>query len=115
MTVMAPGTTVVVNCVEPKEELWGVLLRLDAVGAVIRGLGLGSVKDWIGQEAHGVEAYVAPSTVFIPLHRIERIYVDESTSSAECYADSFTKATGGDVREALGAAAFLDDSTDDDG
>ena len=107
MGIMEPGSIVVVDCLDPNEKVWGVLLRLDAIGVVVRGLGLGSVNDWLGQEVHGVEAYVAPSTVFVPLHRVARVYMDETSATADGYADRYAKATGGDVREALGATALL--------
>ena len=99
------GSLIIVNCMNPKEKLWGELLRLDAVGVVLRGLDLNSVEDWLRQvRADDDEGFVTPSTVFVPLHRVERLYLDESGPSAECFADRYAAATdGADVRDALRA------------
>ena len=50
MTGIEPGSLVVINCSNPREKFWGLLIRLDPVGAVIRGLDLNSVEDWLRQE-----------------------------------------------------------------
>ena len=34
---------VIVHCGNPREKMWGVVVRLDAVGLVLRGLDLESV------------------------------------------------------------------------
>ncbi len=99
-----PGAMVVVSCQSPKEKLWGQLLRLDVVGAVVRGLDLGSVEDWLHQEREGGERLIAPSTLFVPMHRVERIYLDESGALAPSFADRYAEACGRDVREALAPA-----------
>lgn len=101
MCTIEPGALVIVNCHAPKEKLWGELRRLDAVGVVLRGLDLNSVEDWLRQERDGGEGFVSPSSTFIPMHRIERIYLDESNETAECFGDRFTAICGGDPREAL--------------
>ena len=95
------GALVVVHCSSPREKLWGVLLRLDAVGAVLRGLDLNSVEDWLRQQRRGDEPLVGPSTVFIPTHRLERISLDESTGALQGYGDRFAEEAGHDVRDVL--------------
>jgi hypothetical protein len=99
--VMEPGSFVIVNCLNPQEKLWGMLLRLDALGAVVRGLNLSSIEDWLAQEKVGQGGYVVPSTVFVPMHRIERIYLDETTTVAPSFADRFRASCCRDVAEAL--------------
>lgn len=99
--VMGPGTLVVVHCLNPSEKMWGMLLRLDTLGAVLRGLNLNSIEDWLAQEKTGQGGFITPSTVFIPIHRIERIYIDESTRVAPAFGERFAEACGVDVREAL--------------
>lgn len=95
------GALVVVHCLSPKEKLWGVLLRLDTVGVVVRGLELASVEDWLHQELTGSGGLIAPTTVFIPTSRLERVYLDESAGPVLCYGDRYRAACGGDVRDAL--------------
>jgi hypothetical protein len=101
MRSIEAGAVVVVHCMSPKEKLWGVLLRLDTVGVVVRGLDLAAVEDWLRQELSGAEPLIAPSTVFIPTSRLERVYLDESVGPVLSYADRFRAARGGDVRDVL--------------
>ena len=95
------GDLVVVHCQSPRDKLWGVLLRLDQVGVVVRGLDLNSVEDWLRQEAGGSEALMGPSTVFVPLHRVERIYLEETDGAVAGFADRYRETCGRDVRDAL--------------
>ncbi len=95
------GALVVVHCLQPKEKLWGVVLRLDRLGVVVRGLDLNTVEDWLRQTISGGEPLIGPSTVFVPMHRVERIFLDESTGAAAGIGDRFRSATGGDVVEIL--------------
>ena len=101
MQTIEEGALVIAHCMAPKERLWGLLLRLDATGAVIRGLDLNSVEDWLRQEREGAERLIGPSTQFIPMHRVERIYLDESSGIAEGIGDRFSSSGKGDVRAAL--------------
>ncbi len=95
------GSMVIAHLVNPKEKVWGVLVRLDAVGLVVRGLDLHTVEDWLRQERREAAGLISPSSLFVPLHRVERIYLDEGTAVSESYADRYSRDCGGDVREAL--------------
>ncbi len=95
------GALVVLCCLNPKEKVWGCLLRLDANGVVVRGLDLGSVEDWLAQERSGEPALIAPSTLFVPMHRVQRIYCDESTPAVASYGERYRAARGHDVRQVL--------------
>lgn len=95
------GALVVVCCASPREKLWGVVLRLDTVGVVLRGLDLDSVEDWLRQEISGSEPLIGPSTVFVPTHRVERVYLDESSGAAAGIGDRYRTATGMDVVSTL--------------
>ncbi len=101
MTAIEVGTLVVVHCTSPREKLWGVLLRLDQVGAVVRGLDLASVEDWLRQLRLEGEPLLGPSTVFIPSHRVEKITLDESSGPFTSFGERFTEASGGDIRDVL--------------
>ena len=102
MRLVEPGELVIVCCTGPREKIWGVLLRLDATGALVRGIDLHSVEDWLRQGAAGREAAVSPSTVLIPTHRLERIYLDEASGGAPGIGERYRAASGADAREALG-------------
>jgi hypothetical protein len=94
------GSLVIAHCMGPKEKVWGVVLRLDQVGVVLRGLDLNSVEDWLRQQCGG-ETTIGPSTQFIPMHRLERLYLDESSGMIESIASRYAAACGGDARSVL--------------
>ena len=102
MNSMEVGAVVIVHCRDPKEKFWGLLQRLDGVGVALRGLDLGGVEDWLRQEAAGGERLLTPSTLFIPLHRVQRIDLDEAVGPVAGFAERFRDVTGADVREVLG-------------
>ncbi len=102
MSALDVGDIVIVHCREPKEKLWGLLQRLDGVGVALRGLDLGAVEDWLRQEAAGAERLLTPSTFFLPMHRVQRIDLDEPVGLAPAFAERYREANGVDVSEALG-------------
>ncbi len=95
------GSLVIVNCGNPREKMWGSLVRLDTSGVVVRGLEIETMDDWLRQERGGGEALIGPSTFFVPMHRVIRIDLDESRGALESFADRFRAACGRDVRDAL--------------
>jgi hypothetical protein len=101
MTGIDPDSLVVVNCANPREKVWGVLMQLDAVGAVIRGLDLNSVEDWLSQERNHGDSLITPGTFLIPTHRILRIDLEECGGPVESFGDRYAAACGRDVRDAL--------------
>jgi hypothetical protein len=101
MSEVAVGAVVVVHCRDPKEKLWGLLTRLDAVGVGVRGMDLGSVEDWIRQESADGVASISPSSFFLPMHRVQRIDLDESSAVIAGFGDRYRTQCGRDVREAL--------------
>jgi hypothetical protein len=95
------GSLVILHCGNPREKMWGLLMRLDAVGVVIRGLDLDSVEDWLLQERVGGERMIGPTTFFLPMGRVLRIDLDESTTAVDSYGDRYRTACGREVRDAL--------------
>ena len=112
MSGIEAGAVVIVHCANPREKLWGVLLRMDAVGVTVRGMDIGSVEDWIRQEAADGDRLLAPSTFLVPMHRVTRIDLDESSGAVPGFADRFRGLCGRPVEEALGGRP---DHCDDDG
>jgi hypothetical protein len=104
------GSLVVVHCANPREKHWGLLLRLDGLGAVVRGLDLASVEDWLAQERGGADPLIAPSTFFLPIHRLIRIDLDESGPVVAGYGDRFHSESGRDVRRALIGGADVEEA-----
>jgi len=101
MDGIGTGSLVIVNCANPREKMWGAVVQLDTSGAVIRGLDLEAVDDWVRQERSGSDSLIGPSTFFIPMHRVVRIDLDESRGAVESIADRYRAACGRDVRDAL--------------
>ena len=101
MIGVEPGALVVLCCLNPKEQIWGQLMQLDACGVVVRGLDLGSVDDWLRQERSGEPALIVPSSVFVPMHRVQRLYCDESSDHFTSYGDRYRNDCGREVRDVL--------------
>jgi hypothetical protein len=95
------GSLVVLHCANPREKHWGLLIRMDDLRVVLRGLDLESVEDWLTQERGGDAALIAPSTFFVPTHRLVRIDLDESGPVVTGYGDRYQRECNRDVRLAL--------------
>jgi hypothetical protein len=95
------GSLVVLHCANPREKHWGLLIKMDGLGVVLRGLDLASVEDWLVQERGGGDALIVPSTFFVPTHRVVRLDLDESGPVVSGYGDRFSRECGRDVRRAL--------------
>src|SRR5687767_13779657 len=86
----APGSIVIVNLVNPKEKFWGVLRSLSPVGITIRGINIESFEDWIRQLARDDDDQTLDlTTMFVPLFRLERMFLDESVGSVKSYSEVF--------------------------
>ena len=101
MADFGPGSLVIVHCTNPREKMWGVLIKLDTTGAVVRGMDLATVEDWLRQERTDSPALIGPSTFFVPAHRVVRIDLEERGGPVASYEDRYRAGGGGDVRSAL--------------
>lgn len=97
-----PGSAVIVNLTTPSEKYWGILGELGVAGVVLRGIGIESFDDWTAQAARGEERSLDLATMFFPLFRIERIFLDEPVGEVESYAQRFFRRVGRPVEEYLG-------------
>ena len=97
------GDLVVVVLHGPRERIWGRLLGLDAAGIALRGLDLSPWEEVLSLVRTGQTDQVALGTRFLPMHRVEALYLDEPSSGAPSLSDTFRDRTGQD------AAAFLAD------
>lgn len=93
---------VLLNLVNPKEKFFGVLRALSAAGVTMRAMNLDSFDDWIHQIARGEEAELEMITMFVPLFRVERIFLDEPAGAIRSYAERFQDVTGRTVEDYLG-------------
>jgi hypothetical protein len=97
-----PNAAVIVNLVNPKEKFFGMLRALSAAGVTMRAVNLDSFEDWIHQIARAEEAEIEMITMFAPLFRVERIFLDEPAGYIQSYGQRFQQVVGRSVQEYLG-------------
>jgi len=97
----APQSLVIVNLVNPKEKFFGVLTALSAAGVTVRAINLESFDDWIRQIAREDEPDLELITMFVPLFRVERIFLDEPAGSIKSFGQRFHDAVGKTVQQYL--------------
>lgn len=90
---LKPPAVVIVYLQSPRERFWGVVRFLDATGIVVQGTDLNSFDDWVRQVASEGEG-AAPSTVFFPLLRVEKVLVDAPSGAAPSLAQEFERRIG---------------------
>ncbi len=92
------GSCVVVYLGSPREHVFGVLLSIDASGLVIRGIAVASVSEWLQELSVGAEGDVTSTfglaTTFYPMHRVEKVVLDEESSGAPPLHRRFEERTG---------------------
>lgn len=93
---------IIINLVNPKEKFFGVLMALSAAGITLRAINLDSFDDWVRQVAHDDEPNLDLITMFVPLFRVERIFLDEPSGAIKSYAQRFEDAVGTPLAKYLG-------------
>jgi len=99
---LLPGTSVVLYLSAPREKIWGILLSLMPAGITLRGCDLEVFDEWMHQEARAEQTGLGPSTLFYPMHRVERVERDESLGPIESLGERFRRHVGRSVHEAAG-------------
>ena len=99
--MLATGSIIICHLVNPIEKFWGVLQSLDSTGIVIRGINIASFDDWMMQATRREAPSLGLSTMFVPLFRIERIFLDEQVGEVESYRQRFASRVGTDVESYL--------------
>ncbi len=92
---------VIANLVNPKEKFFGVLVALSPAGITLRAINLDSFDDWLRQIAKGDEPNLDLITMFVPLFRVERIFLDEPSGAIKSYAQKFEEVVGMTVHQYL--------------
>ena len=96
-----PNALVIANLISPKEKFFGVLRALSPAGVTMQAVNLDSFDDWIHQIARAEEAEIEMVTMFVPLFRVERIFLDEPAGSVKSYSQRFAQVVGREVHEYL--------------
>lgn len=103
---LPPGSLVVAHLVDPSEKLWGRLEELGPAGVTLRAMNLGSFDDWSAELAREGRSSLGLATMFVPLHRVERIFLDERVGDVESYAERFARRVGRPVGAVIGGVPF---------
>jgi hypothetical protein len=98
---MEADSIVIVSLNTPKEKIWGRLLSLNQSGVTIQGIDLNAFDDWVRQIVDAQPSVVTLSTVFYPMHRIERIARDEPSGEIPSVAQRFSNRIGLSLLEYL--------------
>jgi hypothetical protein len=91
------GSVVLLTLHSPREKVAGVLLRLAPVGVELRCVALESLDDLARQIRAGEPAIA--STAFFPMHRVERMELDEAAGELPSLAQSFAGKAGRSLQE----------------
>lgn len=93
------GAVVLVTLNNPREKFWGKVLALDPAGLSLCGIELASFEDatnmFIGGEA------LSAASLFIPMHRVERVELDCPSGSIPSLSQRFVSRTGIEPHVAL--------------
>jgi hypothetical protein len=91
---MQVNSFVIVNLHSPRERFVGRLIEIGAPGVTLRGLDLMSFEDWMNDISHEEESGVRATTIFFPLHRVDKIMLDENLGGIPSLANTFLTRTG---------------------
>jgi hypothetical protein len=91
------GAVVLLTLHSPRQKCVGVLLRLAPAGVELRGVALESLEDLARQIRAGEPAIA--STAFFPMHRVERMELDEPAGELPSLAQSFAAQAGRTLEE----------------
>jgi hypothetical protein len=94
------GSTVLLTLHSPRQKFFGLLLKLAATGVELRGVPLESLDDLARQIRAGEPT--GASTVFFPMHRVERMELDAATGELPSLGESFAAKSGRAVEDVFG-------------
>ncbi len=97
-----PGSIVILYLVSPSEKYWGILESLTQPGVTLRAINLSSFEDWLTSVATELEPSLGLATIFFPLSRVERMFLDEQVGEVESLSQAFERRVGRSVQEYLG-------------
>ena len=98
---MKLNSIVIVSLHSPRERFFGRLLDIATHGITVRGIDLNAFEDWMDHITHREESGVQPTTVFYPIHRIEKIILDEGIGAIPSLSDTFLTKIGAAVSDYL--------------
>ena len=103
---MDPHSIVIVSLHTPKEKVWGELLAINPSGVTLRGIDLNSFDHFIRQMNEPDGERVGFPTVFFPMHRVERVALDEPCGSIPSMNELFARKLGRSLLDYLAQFDF---------
>ena len=88
------GSVVIVHLANPSEQFWAVLEDLSPAGVSFRGLNVGSFEDFLAQAVRAEELSLGFATMFVPMLRVERIFLDQQVGVVRSYRQRFESRVG---------------------
>ncbi|MDQ6803151.1 MAG: hypothetical protein M3041_20295 [Acidobacteriota bacterium] len=95
------SSLVIMNLVNPKEKFFGVLSALSPAGITVRAINLDAFEDWMRQLARGDDPSLDLITMFVPLFRVERVFLDEPSGMIKSYGQRFEEVVGMTIQQYL--------------
>ncbi|MSO19369.1 MAG: hypothetical protein EXQ56_02725 [Acidobacteria bacterium] len=92
---------VIVALHTPKEKIWGRVLTLTPAGVTVQGIDLNAFDDWLRQVMESQPVVLPLTTAFYPMHRVERIVMDEAAGDIPSVAEKFALRVGLSLLEYL--------------
>jgi hypothetical protein len=99
---MEINNIVIVSLASPKEKIWGQLLQLNIQGVTLRGIEINSFDDFVRQIVAREDCTVGMTQVFYPMHRVERVAIDEPCGAIPSLSERFYNLVGLSIQEYLG-------------
>jgi len=100
------GSLVLLTLHSPRQKCVGVLLRLAPAGCELRAVNLESLEDLARQLRAGEPG--SATTVFFPMHRVERMELDEAIGELPSLAETFAAQAGCELREFLASGISME-------
>ncbi len=98
---MKLNSIVIVNLHTPRERFFGRLLDIATHGVTVRGIDINAFGDWMDHITNREESGVQPTTVFFPIHRIDKIILDEGIGAIPSFSATFLTKVGSAVEDHL--------------
>jgi len=101
------GSVVIVHLANPPEQYWGLLEALSPAGIGFRGLNVASFEDFLAQAVLAEEQSLGFATMFVPMFRVERIFLDQQVGVVKSYRQRFEERVGHPLELYIGGEESL--------
>lgn len=102
MRDISANSVVTIYLQNPREKVWGVLRSLDGSGLQVQGIPLTTFDDWLTEIASGEIPTIGLSHMFYPMHRLEKILLDETVGNVPSMQQRFYEKVEMTLTEYLG-------------